>query len=202
MNYKFIEYIDLLLRLIYEYDSKDPGQYFDLNEISKQLGESNIYRVLEASDVLSSRGLIKAQKYLGGQCIAALTGEGKLYVEEGGKSGIIQQYDAHPENYNISISGNNVSLNIGSGNTAQVFSSNGMSNVVDILDQIDSKIGSDKTLTEDNINDLKLDVNSLKSQLRKKEPNMNIVASIIQSLSNVASIADLIGKLMSLLKLN
>jgi len=202
MKYRFIEYIDLLLRLIYEYDSKAPGQYFELNELSRQLGEDDIYHVSEAVDVLSSRGLINAQKYIGGQCIGALTGEGKLYVEEGGKSGIISKYDANPEKYNISISGNNVNLNIGSGNTAQIFASNGMGNIFALLDQINSKIDSDDTLSAEDKKDIKLDVDSLKNQLNKKEPNMNIVASFIQPLTNIASIAELIGKLMVLLKLS
>ncbi len=206
MEYKFSEYLELLLRIIYEYDTKFPGQFFDLNEISKMIQVDNIHRIIEAADVLESRGLVKVQKFLGGGCLASLTGHGRLLIEEGGNTGIIKKYDEKPEEYNITISNStDTNINIGDKNVIEKNNSTDINEerklLFDLLNEIKERIKADTNINEESKDEKIIDIDGIEGQLKKKEPNMNIITSFIESISNIASISNLIGKLMELLRL-
>lgn len=205
MKHKFSEYLELLLQILYKEDSKEPGTYFDLNEISAGLNVNDVHLVWEGASILESRGLIRVIKALGGGCHVSLTGQGRLLVENGGQTGIIKKYEENPSKYyNVTITGDKNVVSVGTSNVTTI-------NAPDIkeerkilfklIEELKTIIKEDKSLSSDIKEEKLLDTQGLEIQISKREPNMNIVASIIESLSNILSISNVLGQLMELLKL-
>lgn len=82
---KFQELILLLISKLYECDKKYPGNNFNLFEIGKEIGENNENIICEVAKYLRDKNMIVMEEYLGGRCDIALTGEGRIYVENSTK---------------------------------------------------------------------------------------------------------------------
>ena len=80
---RFSQFVDLLMVRLYELDLQEGDRFFDLNAIARQIRESVPSGwVFDAAKVLQTRGLAECIFTFGG-IQAQLTGEGRLYVEEG-----------------------------------------------------------------------------------------------------------------------
>ncbi len=199
---KFSEFIDLLLARLYDLDREgETAGYFDLNAIKNELKVDIPQRwVWDAGRVLQSRGLADCLFAMGGKAEAVIAGEGRLYVEEEQGTGIIKEYHQQPQNYVIV-----------SGTANQVVVSGEQSSVTqtmtieqerkpafDLLKQIEEKLKQDQTLDPGERNDLLADVEMIRGQLRKRDPNRTALAAILEPLSQVSSIGGLIVQLIRL----
>jgi hypothetical protein len=190
------------LTRLYELDSDSPGGYFDLVAIAHELKEDNLSRVWEASRVMESRGWINAMRALGGDCHAMLTGEGRLLVESDGKTGIIPKYKSDPKQYIIIKDSPNAQVVL-AGTSARVEQTQSLDSkrkpLFKLIEEIRNTIKNDKNIDETSRKDISLDLETLEIQFKKQVPDKNIIASILEPLSQITSIASFIGQLISYL---
>ncbi len=199
---KFSEFIDLILARLYELEQTEGGgSFFDLNAIAKELKEAPPQQwVFDAGKVLESRGLAQVVFTMGGGCHAMLAGEGRLFVEQEQGTGIIKQYHQAPQNYVvIRGSGNQVVVGGDQGTITQSMSiEKEREPAFKLLEQIRDRLGNDASLGEAEKKDLLTDVQGIEQQLKKREPNRQALAGLLESLSQVASVAGHVANLIRL----
>ena len=67
-----------------------------------------------------------------------------------------------------------------------------------VLEQLKHELSSDPNLTEADRAELLADVEMIGQQLKKREPNRAVLAALLESLSNVTSVAGLVADLVRL----
>jgi len=199
---KFSEFVDLILARLYELEREaSPGVLLDLNGIAQELTiKVPPQWVFDAGKVLESRGWAQVVFTFGGGCHARLTGEGRLYVEDQGRTGIIQRYHAAPAQF-VSVSGVGNQVIVGS-TTAAVSQAIAIEQerapAFHVLRQLKEMLRQDAVLTGPERDDLLTDVEMIEQQLRKREPNRAVLAALLEPLSRVTSIAGFVADLVRL----
>jgi hypothetical protein len=200
---RFSEFVDLLLATLYRQEEQTPGtgpgQYIDLNALSRQFKEPVPFQwVFDAAKVLESRALVRCMFTMRG-VLAQLTGEGRLYVEEDHGTGIIKQFKELPQNF-VVVSGTGNQVVVG-GNQTEVHQSIEQERqpAFELLDEISKQLKQDATLTSQEKEDLLSDVDMIRGQLKRREPNRPALAALLEPLSKVASIAGFVLNLIKLL---
>ncbi len=203
---RFIEFIDLLLARLYELDQHKPGGLFDLNEVAGEINtEVPEARTLDAAKYLQSRGLASALITFGG-IAAQLTGEGRAYVEEEKGTGIIQKYHQTPQVFiqHVDVRGDNNQTVVGQ-------DQNGVSQsqkspiekerepAFKILREVIEKLEADKSINDDERAQFKEDLEYIREQLKRREPNRSALAALLAPLSQISSIASKVVSLVRLL---
>lgn len=198
----FSEFIDLLLTRLYELEQAEGGGvFYDLNEIADELkAEVPSQWVYDAGRVLETQGLARCLFAMGGYSAGMITGEGRLFVEQQRGSGIIREYRSAPENF-VVVSGSGNQVTVGTrGNVHQSVSvETERRPAFDLLDEIQRLIESDVSLSDTEKSDLLADVDVVRGQLKKREPNLPAVAAILDPLSRITSLAGSIANLINLL---
>lgn len=197
------------LFLMYLYDAAENEGHlkmFSLNDFAKQLGVSDIGKIINAAKILERRGLIKNVSYqIGGNVDASVSGEGCLLVERGGQTGIITKYRNNPDAYTVNINqstvihGNVSSSNIAahSSNVTQKVLSN---DIQHIITQIINTLNKDASLSPADREDLLHDVETLKGQLSKNKKDRTLIERVLSNLSGVASIGSFVTNLYPIIK--
>lgn len=92
------ELAELFLTSLYDLaESEGHTKLFHLNDFATKIGVHDIGKITKAANILESRGLIHLVSYqVGGGVSASISGEGCLFVERGGETGIIQKYRQKP----------------------------------------------------------------------------------------------------------
>ena len=89
---KSTELAELFLTRLYDLaEAKGHHNFFSLDEIAAEFGENDGAKVMGIAKHLESQGLVKAALSTGGSS-AHITGTGSVFVEQGGRTGIIQKY--------------------------------------------------------------------------------------------------------------
>lgn len=99
----FTDFIELMLARGYDLRASDPYGV-DFLAIGAELGGTGD-ESWKASQVLEDRGLIECARTLGPDCTGHLTGEGLLFVEAGGRTGIIAKFREHRSVYIVNSPG-------------------------------------------------------------------------------------------------
>ena len=190
----FSRFIDLLLALLYDLEQEHGTEkFFDLSSMAAALKEKVPPRwVFDAGKVLESRGLATCIFALGGRVDAELTGEGRMLVEQKREqgAGIVAEYLERPADYVV----------VGSpGAAAARTIREERQPAFDLLDRMEQEIDADSTLGPQEKQDLRTDVDTLRKQLGKREPNRVVLASLLEPLSRVASIASSVANLITLI---
>lgn len=198
---KFSEFLDLLLASLHQLEAHEgAGKYFDLNKLAQMFTEKPPAQwVFDAAKVLESRKLCRCV-FTFGAIYAQLTGEGRLYVEEEGGSGIIQKFHQQPTQY--LLVGNQNQIVVGApGGTVQTMMDIEQQRrpVFALLDEIEERLGQEASLTEEEKQDLLSDLQALRNQLKKREPNRNVLAALLEPFSQVASISGLVANLIQMI---
>jgi hypothetical protein len=139
-----------MLARIVEADRQQPGAYVDMIPLAEELRQDiPIDWVFDAREALEVRGLVDPMKVIGHIAPAKLTGEGRLYVEQGGDTGVIDEYRQHPSNFVI-VSGTGHQVAVGvQGDVSQTSGDVGVpAEVWELLDAIEKKLGEDPTLDD------------------------------------------------------
>jgi len=199
---RFAEFVDLLLMRLYEVDQKAGSTPVDLNALVQDLKDPVPEDwTRDAAKILNSRGLADCM-FTFGAVHGSLTGMGRLFVEEDRGTGIIPQYKANREKFvqvNVSGSNNNVNFNLGghqvSVNQSQTIEQE-REGVFRLLDEAAGKLAEDRALAEEERKEFLRDIDSLRDQLKRREPNRPAIAAILTPLSQVASIASQIARLI------
>src|SRR4030043_2403969 len=99
------ELAELFLTSLYDLaESEGHSKLFYLNDFATKIGVNDIGKIIKAAEILDARGLIHPVSYeLGGGVHTAISGEGCLFVEQGGETGIIQKYRQNPDTFIVKI---------------------------------------------------------------------------------------------------
>lgn len=196
----FSEFVDAVLYKLYEIDRlKNDGSFVSLGDIGAMI-RANVPQMwaFDAAKVLQSRGLIQA--VLTSMVVSAqITGEGRLFVEE--NRGHTKDIKAAPDRFFITFTGDGNQLAFAqTGSTiTQTAPGRGPGLADRLVESIEKGIEIDSNLTPDQKDDAKSYVAVVRRQLRKEEPDRNILAAVLEPLSRVVTIAGQVANLIRLI---
>lgn len=197
------------LFLVFLYKKAEEEGYdkiHSLNDFALELGVTDIGKIMNAATVLENRGYIQyVIKAIGGEIGAAISGEGSLFVEHGGETGVIRKFEENPENYIININQSTVfhgnvtqsTVSTHSRDVTQTININ--EDIGGVISQIINALQNDNSLNNHEREDLLRDVEILKIQLSKNTKDKGYIDSLISKLSDIASISSLIIQLKDVL---
>lgn len=202
------ELAELFLTSLYDLaESEGHTKLFHLNDFATKIGVYDIGKITKAANILESRGLIYPVSYqVGGGVSASISGEGCLFVERGGETGIIQKYRQNPDTFIVKIDqSTNIHGNISHSSIAM--HSQSVTQAVTINNDIQSIISTiadtlkaDASLNAQDREDLLHDIETLNIQLAKNKKDRSFIDGILSNLSNVSSIASLVLQLGGLIQ--
>lgn len=191
----------LLVRLYDLANEKNSSDLHDLNKLAEGFGESDRHKVEQAAHVLDNRGLISVSFNMV-TTNARITGEGSLFVEQGGQTNVIPRYRENPSSFTVvdnsthfhgTVSGSNVA--VGATNVSQSIDN---SQTATLLNEIHETLVNDQSLDDTAKADLLIDVETLRAELARSEPRPGVLKAISTTLGNVVSIAAAVAKLVVL----
>jgi hypothetical protein len=198
----FSQFIDLLLARLYESERQEgAGKFFDLRIIAKGMKSAIPDQwVFDAGKVLEAQGLAQCIFTMGGNVQAMLTGEGRLFVENNRGTGIIEKYWSAPGNY-VVVTGSGHQVVVGKQRDVkqQMSIVEERRPAFNLLEEIEKELRSDSSLSQSERQDLLADLDMIRRQLNKKEPNRAALAALLEPLSQISSIAGAVVNLIRLL---
>jgi hypothetical protein len=175
----FSQFLDFLVWSLYAYESAfGAGQFRDLREFASNLrAPVDQQWVLDAGKVLESRGLARCIFSLGGHVEAMLTGEGRLLAEEllNREGSFVAELVEHPAEYVHWTEPQPASEEAESleQERAPVFVA---------LNELETAV-TRSAISDGDKADLLADVETLRTQLRKRDPHLPVVADLLESIS-------------------
>ena len=196
---KFTEFVDRLLVRLYELDREQAGEFCSLPAVAKSLRDGVPPQwIFDAGKVLETRGLADVLFFFGGTD-ARITGEGRLYVEEG--RGTTKEITSDRQAYYVTVSGDNNQVVTGTqaGAVTQTLTiEQERAPAFKLLDDAIEKLQRDTSLPEPKRAEALSYAHMIKQELTKPEPNRNVIAVVLDPLTKISSIA---GQIASLIKL-
>lgn len=198
---KFSQFVDALLVRLYELDRANGGGYFDLNAVARDLKEEFPPGwVFDAAKVMETRGFANCIFPYGG-VRAELTGEGRLYVEEG--RGSTREIENEPQRFfHLTVNGDHNQVVVGqkqSGVSQVSTVHQERAPAFAVVDQIERTIESDPALCESRRDEARTLAHLLTIQLEKEEPDRSFLAMLLDGLGRVSSVVGLVANLAKLL---
>ncbi|MBI2373116.1 MAG: hypothetical protein HYV07_03875 [Deltaproteobacteria bacterium] len=194
----FTQFADVILARLYATEQRDGSGFVDLGSLTQDLtGIPQFEWTFDAAKVLEARGLIRGL-FTFGNVFAELTGEGRMYVEEdrGSLKGL---KESNSPVLIVSVGGSGNQVAVGAGNVSQAVTiEQERKTAFSLIDRIQKGIEADATLTTAERQDFLADIDAIRGQLRKREPNRPALAALLESLSHVGSIAGLLGELIKI----
>ena len=199
--YKFTEFVDLLLVALYEADQSDNGNEFQNLESLAATIKGDVPRdwVFDAAKVLEMRALADCI-FAFGATRAKISGQGRLYVESG--MGFTKKaQESHPTYYNVTVSGSGNQVVTGQdvSGVSQTVTQPESSPALRLLDEMAEKIQGDTTLAGPAKLEATTYANLLRFEVKKAEPNRTLIATLLESLSKIGSIAGNVASFIRLL---
>lgn len=187
---------ELLLVSLYDQAEALGNNYFlfSLNEIASSLGIEDMQQVAEAAFSLESTGCLLLSHDAGAALNAFITAEGCLFVESGGNTGIIREYNDYKKTLQSGndLPGADPVRDIAQDTAPQITIEATMQ---DILSRMKEAIVLDTTLDKILRDDLLGDVETLTIQVAKTKVNKLIIESTLKSLSQLPSLQPLTEEL-------
>lgn len=192
MNFK--QFLDVVLTEIYKAEKDHgAGEYYDLPPLLSGVDYPSGW-LSDAVDVLTSQGYITSQKFLGGGCMARLTGNGRLKKEDGGQAGFVKEYETNPNQYHVTIQEDKNTVVMGVQATATV--TIGSNQVSVYLDEVKKALSASKIISENEKADIKLDLDTIDKQLQKHEPNKGLAVAVLEGLVRYSDLVKPVRKLL------
>jgi hypothetical protein len=198
-TYKFTEFVDLLLVALYEADQSDVGEGFQNLEALAATIKGVVPRdwVFDAAKVLQTRALADCLFTFGGTR-GKITGQGRLYVESG--QGFTKTAQESHATYYVTVSGSGNQVVTGQNSSVvQTMNQLESSPALRLLDEIGEKIQKDNTLDGPSKLEATTYTDLLRFEVKKAEPNRTLIATLLESLSKIASIAGNVASFIRLL---
>jgi hypothetical protein len=195
---KFRDFADYLLWSVYVRERAHPelsGVFFDLSESAAALDENVPSQwVFDAVRVLETRGLVRPILALGGYAGAALTGEGRLIVEDEltrpvGYIG--RELATRPDLQQ------RLELLDGDG-AAEPTPEEQRAPMFELLDEL-SLAAQQLSVTDEEKDDLAADIESMKLQLRKHQPNVDVVMGLLERMRRYRPLSQPAARMLELL---
>ena len=201
---KFSEFIDFLLIQLYELEKeRGAGRYFSLNAIAKELKEEvPVAWIRDAGKVLESRLLANCAFMIGGNAQAQLSGEGRLWVEEG-RGSVPKVIEGMKKLVTVNVTGSNNQIVVAggdqSGTTQTLTIEQEREPAFKLIEEMERELERDTSLGEQERRDARTDLSQVKDQLKKCEPNRPALAALLEPLSQFTSIATRVAELVKLI---
>jgi hypothetical protein len=196
----FTEFLDLCLVRVAEADAANPGGMVDLFKVNADLRvpvpEEWVYR---AARLLDDYGYVKSFPVSGPVADVILTGDGQLYVEQGGDTDVIEEYQREPSQFVVNISGEGHTVAFSqSGDVSQSVREE-TNEILVLVSQIDAALDADGALSPEERAGFKTDLEAVRAQLQKPEPNRRAITALLEPMSNVSSVGSFVAQLLSML---
>lgn len=190
------------------YDSANThgrSKRIELTAVAAEFGETDLMKVYNAGKTLESRGLIYASFRDGGNIYAGITGDGELFIERGGTTGVIADFRHDLQRDMVSIDQSTHFHGTVSHNNIATHSQVGTQSLslpreqAEIIDRIAEMIQTDLSFADEQRRELLGDVRTLRDELQRQKPRGGLVRALLSTLSDVSSIAGLVIELQLLL---
>ena len=154
------------------------------------------HKVQNIFSILKNTGLIKVlTTQEDGSYIFTLSGLGEHHVEQGGKTGILKSYLNKSTTFItdkrvfITNSPGNIQVNVDSPSSTQNITINDNDQLFDLLDKMISILKEDTIMNSDDKKDAVLNIESLKTELRKSKPKFEYIKDYLAMISHTMNIA-------------
>ena len=196
----FSAFLELVLVRVAEADRVEPGEYHDLFELVEFLRlEVDDEWVYDAAKILDDRGLVTWLKVHGRPTNVRLTGEGRLYVERGGDTGVIRQYERQPSLFVVNITGEGHNVAVSQTGAVSQVSNRETNELLVLVEEIERELERDDSLSAEDKAGFRTDLDAVRGQLRKPEPNRKAVASLLEPMAGIASVGSFVTSLLEIL---
>jgi hypothetical protein len=199
---------ELLLLSLYDLAEEQPHSYFffQLDEIGARLGATDMEQMIKAVQILESRGFAMLSMSPLSALSAMISGDGIVFVENGGETGIIKAYRNNPQEI-IEMVNREVQTILKSepdfppDAAPEKRPELSLDKTIDeILSRIGDVLANDSTVTSSIRDDAMRDLESLKIQLGKYSRNWRLVEMLLDSLAEIPSLLSGLKALASVLK--
>jgi hypothetical protein len=200
-----VELAELLLVRLYDLaESEGHLKLHSLNAIAEEFGETDMGKVFNVAKALEGRGLIQAAFAMGPQVHACIAGEGSLFVEGGGDTGVIPRYRANPEHYMVidqsthfhaPVSESNIAVHSpGAAQRVEI-----SQEILNLLAAMEAALERDRESPERERTEARNDIAALRQELAREQPRRAVVKAILGTLGDLSSLASLALQLHPLL---
>ncbi|WP_123784096.1 hypothetical protein [Corallococcus macrosporus] len=191
----FTELVELMLARTYELAEEHGhgGYRVDLMAVGKELG-ADLESSRQATQALEERGLINCLRAIGGFCNGHISASGRLFVENGGKTGVIGRY--HQDRSAFIYVSNSPGANVNAGNIGSSQVSNvAVADDANILRQVRETLMRDASLKPAERQDALAEVQIVEAQLAKSKPNKGALRDSLDTLGRISSVGSFVVKL-------
>ncbi|OPY77468.1 MAG: hypothetical protein A4E64_01110 [Syntrophorhabdus sp. PtaU1.Bin058] len=199
------ELSELLLAAIY-YETENIGHtyiFFSLQEVATTLGAGEMTNIVEAAQLLESRGFALLSQGSPSDIGIMITNDGCLFAEQGGETGIISEYGEYREKIGAAQSTRDQAGDHVPPTPCGEPLCEAVSHVVpgvtyhSIIMEIMHILINDSSLDMETRDYLLKDVDALHIQLSKEMRNMKLIETLLNNLGNQPPISHLIAQLTS-----
>ena len=199
------ELAELFLVRLYDLaEAHGYARFHSLDAIAEEFGVSDSMKIFNIGKSLANRGLI-TPAFTHGNTSASINGDGALFVEQGGSTGVISDFRQHPERFRISVdqsthfhgavSGSNIAVH-----SAEVNQHTTLPTEIDaLLKAINERLAADSTLGDKQRGELLKDVETVRTELQRSVPRKGILREVLGSLGDVSSIGQFVLQLQEVL---
>jgi hypothetical protein len=193
----FTRFTDLLLARTYEREQRDGSAiFFPVSELMKDLTPYvDSAWLWQSAQFLEGRNLVQAVLPTSGNAQVFLTAEGRLFVEDERGTGLIGQYRQQDQVVLVIGDGNQVA--VGHGQTVRQSGEFSKEEALELVGEAERRL-HDADLPAEERDEALADLETVKTQLTKKNPNLAAVKAIVSGLRDVKVIADLADTLHGL----
>jgi hypothetical protein len=200
------EIAELFLAHLYELaeEAPHPNFLFSVNDFMPKLGMIGREEVQKAINYLGDRGFVILASFdMVGGISAGITGEGSIFVEKGGETGVIKQYrKSSPALIGTPRSPSSLPVDQEKTKTANeeqrtIFARRA---VEAILEDIEDMLDRDDTVTADAKKDLLSDLATIKIQIERNVRSRQIIDVVLDNLSGIPSIVPLVTGLKHIIE--
>jgi hypothetical protein len=194
----FARFTDLLLARTYEREKRDgPAIFFPVSELIGDLvPHVDPVWLWQSAQLLESRNLVQAAIPLSGDAQVFLTAEGRLFVEDEQGTGVIGRYRQQDQVVLVIGDGNQVA--VGHGQTVRQSGEFSKEEALELVGEAERRL-HDADLPAEEREEALADLDTVKTQLKKRNPNLAAVKAVVSGLRDVKVIADLADTLHGLL---
>jgi hypothetical protein len=190
-----VQLAELFLMRIYDYaEQEGHGRHFDLLQLAAEFGVTDKMKIRNVSTYLSEHRLIERRSSPHG-IRASITGEGSIFVERGGTTGVIGAFRHMPSQYLVSnriihfhssVTGSNIAVDSSSSQTLTA------SQPIDqLLSEMIAVLRSDSSLAERRRAEALTDVELVRVELQRERPRRSVIESLLSDFGNIATLASL-----------
>lgn len=199
----------LLVRLRQHAGASGFGSPADVREIAREFGVTDDHQIFATITFLAQRELIRDFSTTD-SWEATITAKGSIAVERGGDTGILARFRQHPEKFLVNVDNRRVDQSVhfhgNISDSAVAFNSRighqqvGKGSDIDtLLDELGRRVAEDRQLSADARREADADIATLRSELRRREKRPAVIKETLSALSNIASIADTVVKITTML---